>query len=111
MPTGLATQHLAQPDWWITIGREPMDPPPKFHDAKDCTLEADEEAVGVYHLVLGSNGIDSGHREVQVDCSALATIKVVDVDNTHKTITFKTHAGAGVAPDQIAVAVRRLTSA
>jgi hypothetical protein len=110
MSTTVNNQFLAQPDWWITFGSLPLDAPPRFHDAKDCTLEADLEAVGLYHLVLGNGGIDSAHREIHVDCSTEATIKVVDVDNTHKDITFKTQAGLGVAPDQIAVSVRRLTS-
>lgn len=114
MTTGLTDQFIAQPDWWITIGREPPAPGDiGFHGAKDCTLEADEETTGLYHLVLGSGGCDSAHREIHVDCDAATsvTVKVVDIDNTHKSITFENSVGAGVAPNQIAVTVRRLTSA
>lgn len=110
MTTTLANQFISQPDWWITFGHVPVGPTiPNYHDAKDCTLEADD-VTGIYHLVLGNGGIDSAHREIHVDADIVATIKVVDVDNTHKTITFKNAAGAGVAPGQIGVSVRRLIS-
>jgi hypothetical protein len=112
MTTTVADQFISQPDWWITTGRDPIPAVPNYHGAKDCTLEADEEAVGTYHLVLGNGGIDSAHREIHVDADStfLTTVSVVDVDNTHKTIRFERDTGVGVAPNQIHVSVRRLIS-
>lgn len=116
MTTTIADPYISQPDWWITIGRETGGTPAQ-HGAKDATLTPDDVTVGLYHLVIGNGGIDSAHREIHVDASknvaanTLGSVAVIDIDNTHKDIRFQDSVGAGVAPDQITVAVRRLSFA